>query len=78
MMFDPLAMCRILPMSGDVLAKVNGVPSGWATTKGTLQFPPDTPPSTALVKRLVRTRLEEMSDMADGKRFEFYDDGPRI
>jgi len=67
--------CSYFPMSGGVLARVSGVPEGYVATKGTLQFPIDKPLSIALVRKLVRARLDEIGEVANGKRFEFYDDG---
>jgi uncharacterized protein YdhG (YjbR/CyaY superfamily) len=49
-------------MSGGVLARVSGLPKGWSTTKGTLHFPIDTPPTPALVRRLVKARLAEIAE----------------
>jgi uncharacterized protein YdhG (YjbR/CyaY superfamily) len=67
--------CSYFPHSGSVLAHVKGIPAGYVTTPGTLQFPVDTPLSTALVKRLVKARLDNISDVQNGKRFEFFADG---
>lgn len=67
--------CSYFPMSGTVLEKVAGIPA-WATVaKGTLQFPIDRPLSAALVRRLVKVRLAEISDVRNGKRFDFFEDG---
>lgn len=67
--------CSYFPMSGSVLEQVPGIPTGWATTKGTMQFPIDKPPAVALVRRLVKARLAEISDVRDGLRLDFFADG---
>jgi uncharacterized protein YdhG (YjbR/CyaY superfamily) len=67
--------CSYFPHSGNVLEHVPGIPDGYVTTPGTLQFPVDKPLSVALVKRLVKVRIAQISDVRDGKRFEFYPDG---
>lgn len=67
--------CSYFPMSGGVLESVDGIPPGWVSTKGTLQFPVDKAPSVALVRKLVAARLAEIADVRSGKRLEFYGDG---
>lgn len=67
--------CSYFPFSGNVLDKVGDVTAGHVATKGTLQFPVDRPLPVALVRRLVRIRLDEISAVTKGKRFEFFDDG---
>jgi uncharacterized protein YdhG (YjbR/CyaY superfamily) len=62
------------PMSGNVLARVK-TPAWCTPTDGTLRFPLDRPLPLALVRRLVRARLDEISDVTDGKRLEFFGDG---
>ena len=48
-----------LPHSGSVLAELPEELSGYATSKGALQFPIDKPLSKALVKKLIDVRLRE-------------------
>jgi uncharacterized protein YdhG (YjbR/CyaY superfamily) len=67
--------CSYFPMSGSVLRKVDSLPVGTASSKGTLQFPIDRPLPIGLVRTLVAVRLAEISDVSDGKRFDFYPDG---
>jgi uncharacterized protein YdhG (YjbR/CyaY superfamily) len=67
--------CSYFPMSGSVLSKVGSLPVGEATSKGTLQFPVDSPLPIGLVRTLVAVRLAEISDVSNGKRFDFYPDG---
>jgi uncharacterized protein YdhG (YjbR/CyaY superfamily) len=67
--------CSYFPHSGSVLAHVSGIPDGYVTSPGTLQFPVDKPLTTALVKRLVKVRLEQISDVSNGRRLEFFPDG---
>lgn len=67
--------CSYFPMSGGVLERVGALPAGTSASKGTLQFPVDKPLSKTFLRRLVRTRLDEISDVQNGKRFEFFDDG---
>ena len=62
------------PMSGSVLEAVSGLP-GWVDAdKGTLRVPLDRRLTKAIVSKLVRVRLHQISDVANGKRFEFYPD----
>jgi uncharacterized protein YdhG (YjbR/CyaY superfamily) len=54
--------CSYFPHSGSVLATVSGIPA-WCTvpSKGTLQFPVDRPLPKALVRKLIRARLDEIA-----------------
>jgi len=54
--------CSYFPHSGNVVQTVSGIPA-WCTvaSKGTLQFPVDRPLPKALVRKLVRARLDEIA-----------------
>ena len=61
--------CSYFPHSGSIVEHVGGIPD-WCTaaTKGTLQFPVDRPLPKALVRRLVRARLDEIATKAASSR----------
>ncbi len=61
--------CSYFPHSGNVVQHVSAIPA-WCTvaTKGTLQFPVDRPLPKALVRRLVRARLDEIATKTAGRR----------
>lgn len=67
--------CAYFPMSGDVLALLGDEVAAYRTSKGGLQFPADGRLPTALLKRMIRLRLDELGEVRTGKRFEFFDDG---
>ncbi len=68
--------CSYFPHSGSVAERVSGLPSFVEVAgKGTLQFPIDKPLSTAVVHKLVKARLAEISEVTNGKRHEFFADG---
>jgi uncharacterized protein YdhG (YjbR/CyaY superfamily) len=52
--------CSYYPMSGRVITKHKDDLAGYVTSKGAIRFPADKPLSAALVKKLVRSRLEEI------------------
>jgi len=54
--------CSYFPMSGGVLGRLGDVLSGYAMSKGTLKFAPDSPLPADLVNLLVRTRLDEIAE----------------
>jgi uncharacterized protein YdhG (YjbR/CyaY superfamily) len=56
------------PMSGNVLGRVSGLPSWVDADKGTLRVPLDRTLSAAVVKRLVRARLDEIEAMRTRRR----------
>jgi uncharacterized protein YdhG (YjbR/CyaY superfamily) len=51
--------CALYPMSGTTLATLGKARAAYATSKGTLRFPPEKPLPAALVKRIVKIRLAE-------------------
>jgi len=52
--------CSLFPMNGTLGAELGGA---WLAGKGTLQFTPDNPLPTALVKKIVKARLAEDAAM---------------
>jgi uncharacterized protein YdhG (YjbR/CyaY superfamily) len=54
--------CSYFPHSGSVLAQISDLPD-WCkvASKGTLQFPVDRPLPKAVVRKLVRARLDEIA-----------------
>jgi uncharacterized protein YdhG (YjbR/CyaY superfamily) len=54
--------CSYFPHSGNIVGQVTGIPD-WCTvaSTGTLQFPVDRPLTKALVRKLVRARLDEIA-----------------
>jgi uncharacterized protein YdhG (YjbR/CyaY superfamily) len=51
--------CSYFPHSGSVIAEVPEA-AGYATSKGTLQFPVDEPLPTDLVRKLVSVRMAQL------------------
>ena len=51
--------CSLFPMSGRVIEAFKSDLKNFQTSKGTIRFPVDKPPSAALVKKLVRARVAE-------------------
>jgi uncharacterized protein YdhG (YjbR/CyaY superfamily) len=52
--------CSLFPMSATVIQTLRKELEGFETSKGTIRFPVDKPPSAALVKKLVKARLAEI------------------
>ena len=52
--------CGYYPMSGSVLDRAGAVVAGYKVSKGGLQFPPDRPLATDVVRALLELRLEEL------------------
>jgi uncharacterized protein YdhG (YjbR/CyaY superfamily) len=51
--------CSFFPMSPAVIEAFQDDLKGFQTSKGTIRFPVDRPPSAALVKKLVKARIAE-------------------
>lgn len=52
--------CSYHPMSGTVVASMGDALTSYETSKGTIRFPIGKPPSKALIRKLVKTRLAEV------------------
>ena len=66
--------CAYLPHSGSVIAAVPQV-AHMVSTKGSLHIPLGTTLPKSVVKQLLRVRLNIISDVTHGRRYEFYDNG---
>jgi len=51
--------CSLFPMSSSVMDAFKNELKAYHTSKGTIRFPMDRPPSAALVKKLVKARIAE-------------------
>ena len=51
--------CSLFPMSSSLIAVFKDELKGFSTSKGTIRFPVDKPLSAALVKKLVKARIEQ-------------------
>lgn len=51
--------CSFFPMQASLIDQMKDELAGYRTSKGTLQFPLDKPLPAALVKKMVKARLEE-------------------
>jgi uncharacterized protein YdhG (YjbR/CyaY superfamily) len=67
--------CSYFPMSGSVLEVAGDAVSSYELSKGGLRFAPHKPLPVTLVRRLVRLRLDEISAVTDGPRYDYFDDG---
>lgn len=56
--------CSFFPMQASLIDEMKEELKGYRTSKGTLQFPADTPLPAALVKKMVKARVAEN----EGKR----------
>jgi uncharacterized protein YdhG (YjbR/CyaY superfamily) len=77
--FDGFAAHNSLfPYSGSVVAMVHGEIPEWPTSKGTIQFPPDTPFPAPLLRQILRARIAEINasyPTRTGQMKQFYDNG---
>lgn len=60
--------CAYFPMSGSVVETAGPVLDGYVVSKGGVQFPIDRPPPVALLRQLVRLRLDEAAAVTDGRQ----------
>jgi uncharacterized protein YdhG (YjbR/CyaY superfamily) len=67
--------CSYFPHSSQVLERAGTLIDAYPTSKGRLRFAVDRPLPKALIKQLVRLRLDELGEVSDGKRFELLDGG---
>src|SRR3981081_4521307 len=51
--------CSLFPTGSGVIKKFEKELKGFATSKGTIQFPVDKPPPSGLLKKIVKTRVAE-------------------
>jgi uncharacterized protein YdhG (YjbR/CyaY superfamily) len=60
--------CALYPGSATTLKNFQNELRNFQTSKGTIRFSPDKPLPVALVRKLVKTRIEENHDRANKKR----------
>ena len=58
--------CSLFPMSGRVLEQLADELAKYRTSKGTLQFAVDKPLPAALIKKILKVRLEEIEGASTG------------
>jgi uncharacterized protein YdhG (YjbR/CyaY superfamily) len=56
------AHCSFFPMSGYILDKFQTELSKFEVSKGTVRFPSDKPLPAALIKKIIKARLAQMSE----------------
>ena len=54
--------CAYYPMSGSVVAALKDELNDYETSKGAIRFQADKPPPAALVRKLIKARLAEISN----------------
>jgi len=72
------AHCTYFPMSGSVVGALGKELAPYAVSKGGVQFAADKPLPPALVKKLVKVRLQELSTRpakGTGPALSYYDNG---
>lgn len=70
------AHCAFYPHSGGVVAAVADALPAWAqTSKGAIRYPVDRRLPVALLRRLVRLRLDELRSVRSGTMVDARDDG---
>ncbi len=68
----------LFPYSGSVLAMIGDTMPGWVASKGTVHFPTDSAFPAALLKRVLRARIDEINDSypkKNGESKSFYPNG---
>ena len=51
--------CSLFPMSGHTVEAFKTELKNFKTSKGTIRFPPEKPPSAALIRKIVKARVAE-------------------
>jgi uncharacterized protein YdhG (YjbR/CyaY superfamily) len=51
--------CSLFPMGSRVIVEFREELKGFETSKGTIRFPVDKPPTAALIKKLVKARIKQ-------------------
>ena len=59
--------CSFFPMSGAVVESFAAELKGYATSKGTIQFPSDKGLPAGLVKKIVKAKMAAVEEKAGGK-----------
>lgn len=60
--------CSYFPMSGSVIATLKDDLGGYDTSKGAIRFPIGKPLPAALIRKLVKARLAEVTEATSMKR----------
>ena len=60
--------CAYYPMSGSVVEKLKPKLRGYETSKGAIRFQPDKPLPVALIRQLLRARVQELQQPADRRK----------
>jgi uncharacterized protein YdhG (YjbR/CyaY superfamily) len=56
--------CSLFPMGSSVITRFQKELAGFEQSKGTIRFPVDKPPPTALIKKLVKARIAQNEQKA--------------
>lgn len=67
--------CSYFPMSGNILETAGDVVAKYEISKGALRFGADERLPVGLLRRLIKLRMQEISDVENGHRCEYYPDG---
>ena len=58
--------CSLFPMNAQLIVDYKDELKAFETSKGTIRFPMDKPPSTALIKKLVKARVAQNEAKKEG------------